>query len=118
MEAIYPCPRACACSSGGLGVTARRRAQEAAWPAAPVTTKRFSGRFDLGAALERDTAHNDAVARVRVGRGVGDVVVEEDLTYPPIGEAPDRCGVPQARDLELKRLANASVRKSLASLGR
>jgi hypothetical protein len=46
------------------------------------------------------------------------MIVQEDLAGAAIGKSADRGGVPQARDFEFERLADPSVRKSLALLCR
>ena len=60
-----------------------------------------------------------ALSRAAVSAADGRfMILQEEFSDPAIRKSADRRRVSQARDLELKRFAEASVRKSFASLHR
>jgi hypothetical protein len=94
--------------------------QSSAFPSGPlarpwlVTAEGAADCLDVRAVLDRDRENDRAVARVRIRRRVGLVVVQEDFPDPTIGESTDCRGVAQASDLDLESLAEASVGKPLS----
>src|SRR5262245_28687815 len=73
-----------------IGKVIERVTENAARAPMAVARQRLADCFDVGAALERDAAHDGAIARIRVCCAVAFVVVQEYFADSAVGESADR----------------------------
>jgi hypothetical protein len=79
-----------------------------------VSGKSPTKSVEICAVLERDRANDGAIARIRIGRRIGLVVVQEDFANAAIREASDSRCVPQPSTLEVECRVPAPIREPLA----